>query len=111
MGVNPYQTYLFIRQFTDRPMTTLEATAGCVAKAVMDVDAGLVVLASRDPAYVRYVCKYRPKVSAASTRLHLRAASTAWPACVVFPAVTWQLCLCNDLLEGHHQIHSHASTH
>ncbi|KIY96424.1 pyruvate kinase [Monoraphidium neglectum] len=62
VGVNSYQTLSFIREFTDRPMTTLEASAGCAAKSVLDVDAGLVVLASRDPAYVRYVCKYRPRV-------------------------------------------------
>ncbi|GBF99836.1 pyruvate kinase [Raphidocelis subcapitata] len=62
VGVNPHQAYSFIRAFTDRPMTGLEAAAGCAAKAVLDLDAGLVVLASRDAEYVKYVCKYRPRV-------------------------------------------------
>jgi hypothetical protein len=63
VGVNSYQAYAFIREFTDRPMEVLEAAAGCAAKAVLDLDAGLVVLASRDAEYVRFVCKYRPRVS------------------------------------------------
>ncbi|KAI8465728.1 MAG: pyruvate kinase [Monoraphidium minutum] len=62
VGVNSYQAYSFIREFTHRPMTTLEAATACAAKAVLDLDAGLVVLASRDAAYVKYVCKYRPRV-------------------------------------------------
>jgi len=65
VGVNSYQAYSFIREFTDRPMTTLEASAGCAAKAVLDLDAGLVVVVARDPAYVKYIAKYRPKVGGA----------------------------------------------
>jgi hypothetical protein len=62
VGVNSYQAYSYIREFTDRPMTTLEATASCAAKTVLDIGASLVVVASQDPAYIRYVCKYRPRV-------------------------------------------------
>lgn len=62
VGVNSYQTYSFIREFTGRPVGTLEATVACATKAVLDVEAGLVVVVSKDPAYVRWVCKYRPRV-------------------------------------------------
>ena len=34
------QTYSFIREFTDKPMSTQEAIISNVAKAVVDVDAG-----------------------------------------------------------------------
>lgn len=53
----------FIREFTDRPMTPLEAAAGCCAKSVLDLDARLAVLVTNDLDFVRYVCKYRPRVS------------------------------------------------
>lgn len=62
VGVNSYQTISFIREFTDRPMTALEAAAGCAAKSVLDLDARLVVLVTSDVDYVRYVAKYRPRV-------------------------------------------------
>jgi hypothetical protein len=63
VGVNAYQNYAFIREFTSRPVSVLEASAGCAAKGVNDLDAGLVVLVTNDPQYVNYVCKYRPRVS------------------------------------------------
>ena len=37
MGINYYQTYDFIRDFTAKPMSTKEAVLGCAAKDAMDV--------------------------------------------------------------------------
>jgi hypothetical protein len=63
VGVNSYQNFAFIREFTGRPVSALEAAAGCAVKGVNDLNAGLVVLVSNNADFVRYVCKYRPRVS------------------------------------------------
>jgi pyruvate kinase len=43
-GINHYQVYDFIRDFTLRPMSTREAVLGCAAKNALDVGAGLVIV-------------------------------------------------------------------
>ncbi|KAF6260138.1 pyruvate kinase [Scenedesmus sp. NREL 46B-D3] len=68
VGVNSYQHFSYIREFTDRPMNSRQAVLANVARNVVDTDAGLVLLAasgrhSLDASleYVRHVAKYRPR--------------------------------------------------
>jgi pyruvate kinase len=44
VGVNYYQNFDFIRDFTDKPMSTVEAVVSCAAKDAIDVDATLIVV-------------------------------------------------------------------
>lgn len=62
VGTNHSQAYDFIREFTDRPMHTLEAVAGTAARQVLDVAAGLLIVLSGSGCAARTVCKYRPAV-------------------------------------------------
>ncbi|WIA36024.1 hypothetical protein OEZ86_007385 [Tetradesmus obliquus] len=68
VGVNSYQHFSYIREFTDRPMTSRQALLANVARNVVDTDAGLVLLAASGRhsleaslEYVRHVVKYRPR--------------------------------------------------
>mmetsp|Transcript_24731 Transcript_24731/g.44566 ORF Transcript_24731/g.44566 Transcript_24731/m.44566 type:complete len:725 (-) Transcript_24731:218-2392(-) len=62
VGTNYYQVFDFIRNFTEKPMSTREAVLGCAAKNVLDVNAGLVVVVSNTGIPALLVAKYRPRV-------------------------------------------------
>lgn len=44
VGINYYQNYDFVRDFTDKPMSTEEAMVSCAAKDAIDVDGTLIIV-------------------------------------------------------------------
>ncbi|KAF8059377.1 hypothetical protein HT031_005182 [Scenedesmus sp. PABB004] len=68
--------YSFIRNFTPKPLATIEAAASSAAEAVLDAQAGLLVVLADSSAPLRWAAKYRPGVPLlALTRVHAVAAS------------------------------------
>ncbi len=53
----PSQVYDFIRDFTNKPMSTKEAVLGCAAKDALDVMAGMIIVVTTKgaPSELRHV--------------------------------------------------------
>jgi pyruvate kinase len=62
VGVNSYQVYDFLRDFTPKPVGTLEAFVACAAKNAVDINSGLIVAFSEGGKTMRLAAKYRPPV-------------------------------------------------
>jgi len=62
LGINYYQVGLFLRDFTPKPMGTLEAVLCCAAKNAVDIAAGLIICFTQSGEAPRLVAKYRPSV-------------------------------------------------
>eukprot|EP00195_Chlamydomonas_chlamydogama_P007138 CAMPEP_0202895824 /NCGR_PEP_ID=MMETSP1392-20130828/4951_1 /ASSEMBLY_ACC=CAM_ASM_000868 /TAXON_ID=225041 /ORGANISM="Chlamydomonas chlamydogama, Strain SAG 11-48b" /LENGTH=1605 /DNA_ID=CAMNT_0049580967 /DNA_START=110 /DNA_END=4924 /DNA_ORIENTATION=+ len=61
VGVDHYANFNFIRNFTPKPMSTLEAMASSAVKAAIDMCAALMCVVTDTSAAVRALVKYRPK--------------------------------------------------
>jgi len=62
IGVNYYQAYDFIRNFTAKPLGTVEAVVSTLAKTSNDINPGMIVMFSEGGKCARIVAKYRPSV-------------------------------------------------
>ncbi|CAD7703688.1 unnamed protein product [Ostreobium quekettii] len=60
LGVNYYQVFDFVREFTPKPVGTVEAVASTLAKNAVDVRPGMVVAFSEEGKTARLIAKYRP---------------------------------------------------
>ncbi|KXZ44735.1 hypothetical protein GPECTOR_63g60 [Gonium pectorale] len=96
VGTNYPQVYDFIRDFSPKPMSTVEAVLGCAAKNVLDVDAALIVVFSSTGAWgptrylraaARLVAKYRPRVPVLLVTESLAAARSCAPIFGVYVSI------------------------
>ena len=60
LGINYYQVYDFIRDFTPKPVGTVEAFVATAAKNANDMHPGMIVAFSEGGKTMRLVAKYRP---------------------------------------------------
>lgn len=59
--------YDYIRDFSSKPMCTMEAVVSAAAKDVLDLDASLILVVTTTGVPAHLITKYRPKVSSASS--------------------------------------------
>jgi pyruvate kinase len=57
------QNFNFIRNFTPKPLGELQAVMCSAVKLSLDIDAGLIIVLSRNGVIARMVAKYRPRVA------------------------------------------------
>ena len=87
-GVNAYQTFDFIRDFTPKPLSTEEAVMSCAAKNTVDISAGLVVVVTSNGCVARFIAKYRPSVpvlvvtDSEQVKRHTNMMYAAYPYCI-----------------------------
>ena len=62
LGINYYQVYDFIRDFTPKPVGTVEAFVACAAKNAVDLNPGMILAFSEGGKTMRLAAKYRPGV-------------------------------------------------
>jgi len=62
VGINYYQVFDYIRDFTPKPVGTVEAFVACAAKNAVDMNCGLIVAFSEGGKTMRLAAKYRPNV-------------------------------------------------
>eukprot|EP00892_Ulva_mutabilis_P005713 jgi/Ulvmu1/3513/UM162_0020.1 len=62
LGVNHNQTFNFVRDFTPKPVGTVEASVSALAKNAVDLKPGMVVVFSEGGKMARLAAKYRPCV-------------------------------------------------
>eukprot|EP00201_Polytomella_parva_P012151 CAMPEP_0175065440 /NCGR_PEP_ID=MMETSP0052_2-20121109/15924_1 /TAXON_ID=51329 ORGANISM="Polytomella parva, Strain SAG 63-3" /NCGR_SAMPLE_ID=MMETSP0052_2 /ASSEMBLY_ACC=CAM_ASM_000194 /LENGTH=611 /DNA_ID=CAMNT_0016331971 /DNA_START=9 /DNA_END=1840 /DNA_ORIENTATION=+ len=59
VGIDSYARFNFVRNFTPKPMATLESVCGSAIKAAIDMNACLVALVTNTSAPIRMLAKYR----------------------------------------------------
>ncbi|GIL77051.1 hypothetical protein Vretimale_3233 [Volvox reticuliferus] len=91
VGTNYPQVYDFIRDFSARPMSTVEAVLGCAAKNVLDVEAALILVISSTGKSAQLVSKYRPRVPVLLVTDSLAAARACAPVFGVYVSIVEQL--------------------
>lgn len=64
-ATNYYAIHSFVRDFSAKPFTTLEAACASLAKASMDADITAVITITDSLDTASLVAKFRPQVSAA----------------------------------------------
>lgn len=62
LGVNHNQTFNFVREFTPKPVGTVEASVSTLAKNAVDLKPGMLVVFSEGGKMARLAAKYRPCV-------------------------------------------------
>lgn len=73
VGIDSHANFNYLRNWTPKPMPTLEAICSSAVKSAIDMDAVLMCIITNTLAPVRAVCKYRPhqSVVVATTKLHV----------------------------------------
>jgi pyruvate kinase len=73
VGIDSQANFNYLRNWTAKPMPTLEAICSSAVKSAIDMDAALVCIITNTLAPVRAVVKYRPhqSVVVATTKLHV----------------------------------------
>jgi pyruvate kinase len=73
VGIDSQANFNYLRNWTAKPMPTLEAICSSAVKSAIDMDAVLMCIITNTLAPVRAVVKYRPhqSVVVATTKLHV----------------------------------------
>eukprot|EP00798_Chlamydomonas_sp_ICE-L_P012268 gene12268-15414_t len=79
------ETYDFIRDFSDKPMTTSEAVLGCACMEAIDVGASLILVVTTKGNAARLISKYRPPVPVLVVTNNERAVRQCAPVFALHP--------------------------
>jgi hypothetical protein len=108
--------YDYIRDFSSKPMCTMEAVVSAAAKDVLDLDASLILVVTTTGVPAHLITKYRPKVSSAPMPwlefplpvwccMHSYLACLPWMSarhqCIIAELVTWPMQWCYMKLAGY----------
>ena len=59
-GVNFYQTFDYVRSFTPKPVSAIEAIVSSLSKNAVDMRPGMLIVFSENGKTARLIAKYRP---------------------------------------------------
>ncbi|PNG93949.1 Pyruvate kinase, partial [Tetrabaena socialis] len=73
VGVDTYAQLNYLRNYTPKPMATLECLCSSAVKAAVDMKAALICVVTNTGAPIRAIAKYRPSqaVVVVTTRKHV----------------------------------------
>jgi len=101
IGVNLYQTFDYIRSFTPKPISAIEAIVCSIAKNAVDLRPGMIIVFSEHGKTARLLAKYRPCAPVLLVTSNVKLARSCATLFAMYPFLLDAPINSVDEIEGH----------